>query len=135
MEMTHKWAAEIGFELQVYGVDISEGLIEFAQTRLPQWHDNFFIGNAHYWKPKQKFDYIHIMGGFDGDDARVIFEHYMENYLVEGGRCIIGPYWYENEDKPLETILNWGYAPNGHTEKTRYDKPNFKRKAIWVDKN
>jgi protein-L-isoaspartate O-methyltransferase len=136
-EMVYKWAAEIGFDLQVYGVDISEGLIELAQKRLPQWHDNFFIGNAHYWKPKHKFDYIHIMGGAfesDSDDDRIIFEHYIENYLIDGGRFIIGPYWYEDEDITLKRILSWGYIPNGYTEKTRYDKPNWLRKAIWVDK-
>ena len=137
MEMTHKWAAEIGFDLRVYGVDISEGLIELAKKRIPHWHDNFFIGNAHYWKPEQKFDYIHIMGGgpeFANDDHHIVFKHYMENYLVDGGRFIVGPYWYEGEDHTLKALLRWGYVPNGYTEKTRYNNPKQLRKAIWVDK-
>jgi hypothetical protein len=143
MEMVYKWAAGIGFDLQMFGVDISEGLIEFAQKRLPQWNDNFFVGNAHYWKPEQKFDYIHIRGElvespYNGPkkiDNHMIFEHYMENFLVDGGRFIIGPYWYENEDCVLKGLLNWGYSPTGYSEKTHYNKPNILRKVIWVDKN
>jgi cyclopropane fatty-acyl-phospholipid synthase-like methyltransferase len=140
MEMVHKWAAGIGYDLQMYGVDISEELIELAQRRLPEWHDNFFIGNAHYWKPEQKFDYIHTRGelvenrGPKKIDNRRIFEHYMENYLAEGGRYIIGPYWYENEDNVLKGLLSWGYSPTGHSEKTDYVKTNRMKKVMWVEK-
>ncbi|MCL2775205.1 MAG: class I SAM-dependent methyltransferase [Oscillospiraceae bacterium] len=100
MEMVHKWANAIGFDLQVFGVDISEGLIELAKKRLPQWYDNFYIANRYFWKSEIKFDYIHLMGigGYPEYDERICFEYYMENYLADGGRMIIGPYWYENED-------------------------------------
>ena len=146
LEMVHQWASGTGFELQMYGVDISEGLIDLAQRRLPHWRDNFFIGNAHVWKPSKKFDYIHIRGeGVEYReppeepkrkllDNRAIFEHYMEHYLVDGGRFIIGPYWYENEDIVLKGLLSWGYTPTGYAEKTHYTKPNVLRKVIWVDK-
>lgn len=147
LEMVHKWASGTGYELQMYGVDISEGLIELAQRRLPHWRDNFFVGNAHFWAPDKKFDYIHIRG--EGVEYReppkkpkrqrtrtqkMIFEHYMENYLVDGGRFIVGPYWYENEDMVLKGLLSWGYTPTGYAEKTHYAKPNVLRKVIWVDK-
>lgn len=136
MESVHKWAAAIGFDLQVFGVEISEGLIELAKNRLPQWHERFFIGNSFFWKPEQKFDYIHLgwLGHVPKDDERLYFEHLMENYLVGGGRMIVGPYWYENEDSKQKTFQNYGVLPTGYVEKTHYSKPNMKRKVMWIDK-
>jgi len=146
LEMVCKWSTGIGFDLKMFGVDISEGLIELARRRLPEWHSHFFAGNAHFWKPAEKFDYIHIRGELveykeppkepkrQVFDSKLVFEHYMGNYLVDGGRFIIGPYWYENEDIVLKGLSNWGYTPSGHSEKTHYNQSKKLRKVIWVDK-
>ena len=138
IEMVHKWGIGIGFELHMYGVDISEGLIELAKRRLPLWKDRFFIGNTFYWKPKHKFDYIHIggLGQVPEDDRLKFFEHLMDNYLVDGGRMILGPYWYENNDPLLNDrdIPDLCISPTGYIEKTHYNKKNMVRRAVWFDK-
>jgi len=136
MEMIHKWATALGFDLQMYGVDISEELLELAQSRLPQWHDRFFLGNSFYWKPEQKFDYIHIggLGQVPKVDQRMFFDHLMENYLVDGGRLILGPYWSENDDRAQHND-NLGISPTGYVIKTHYNKPSMLRKALWFDKD
>jgi len=147
MEMLYKWGAGIGFELQMYGVKISEGLLELAKKRLPQWHDRFFLGNSFFWKPEHKFDYIHIggLGQVPEDDRRLFFEHLMENYLVDGGRMILGPYWREKDDSSTKRYLDgrditeklipeFGLSPTGYIEKTHYNNPNRIRKAMWFDK-
>ena len=135
MEMIHKWGSAIGFDLQMFGVDISEELIELAKIRLPQWHDRFYLGNAFYWKPENKFDYIHNSADVPVDDKREYYNHLIENYLVDGGRMIIGPYWYENEDmKENQIIDEVGIPPTGFMVKTHYNKPNWFRKVMWFDK-
>ena len=147
MEMVHKWGAAIGFDLQMFGLDISEGLIELAKKRLPQWQDRFFLGNSFFWKPEKKFDYIHIggLGQVPEDDRGLFFKYLMENYLVEGGRMILGPYWYENDVSPLnqtldnrasseKQIYDSKISPTGFIIKTHYNKPNLLRKALWFDK-
>jgi hypothetical protein len=146
MEMLYKWGTGIGFDLQMFGVDISEGLLELAKTRLPEWRDRFFLGNALYWKPEHKFDYIHT-GGLEGvpkDDQIMFFEHLMENYLADGGRMILGPYWYENDifqenqhdsrSYSEKIILDAGITPTGYIIKTHYNRTNWFRKALWFDK-
>ena len=138
--MVHKWATAIGFDLQVFGVDISEGLIDLAKNRLPQWREHFFICNSFLWKPELKFDYIHVggLGQVPEDDERMFFEHLMENYLVDGGRMILGPCWYDNEDsryKGIKKLLDSGISPSGYIEKTHYKNPNMLRRAVWFDKN
>lgn len=140
MEMVHQWAAAVGFNLAVYGVDISEGLIELAKTRLPQWRERFYIGNSFFWKPEEKFDYIHIggLGQVPEADERLFFEYLMENYVADGGRMILGPYWHINEDSRsggIQRLLDSGITPNGYVEKTHYKNPNILRIALWFDKD
>ena len=135
MEMLYKWGNAIGFDLQMYGVEISEGLLELAKNRLPQWHDRFYLGNAFYWKPEHKFDYIIECAEIPEDDKRNYYEHLMENYLVDGGRMIIRPYWYKNEDLNEKRIVEYiGMSPTGYMEKTHYNNPNLIRKLLWFDK-
>jgi hypothetical protein len=139
MEMVHKWAAAIGFEIEVHGLDISEGLLELAKNRLPQWKDRFYLGNAFFWKPEQKFDYIHIggLGGVPIDDERKFFDYLMENYLADGGRLILGPFWQSANDSrsgSVSRLLGTGVVPDGYIEKTHYSKPDMLRKALWFDK-
>jgi len=139
MEMVHKWAAALGFDVPVYGVDISEGLLELAKRRLPHWSDHFYLGNSLYWKPAQKFDYVHI-GGLSQvpeDDERALFEHLMENYVADGGKLILGPYWQHEGDSrhfAIQRLLDSGVTPSGYVEKTHYDRPGIIRKAWLFDK-
>jgi len=135
MEMVHKWGAALGFDLQMHGVDISEGLLALAKRRLPHWHDRFFLGNAFFWKPAQKFDYIHVggLGAVPKDDQGMYFEHLMEHYLVDGGRMILGPYWSENDSRAADNE-SIRVAPTGYVIKTHYSKPSLLRKAMWFDK-
>lgn len=139
MEMVYKWATVIGFEIEMYGVDISEGLLELAKNRLPQWKDRFYLGNAFFWKPEQKFDYIHVggLGGVPEDDELIFFEHLIKNYLADGGRLILGPYWQTVGDSrsfSINRLLDSGISPDGYIEKTHYSRSNMLRKAIWFDK-
>jgi len=135
MEMLYKWGTAIGFDLQMFGVDISEELLELAKTRLPQWQDRFFLGNAFLWKPENKFDYVLDCAQIPDDDKSMYYKHLMENYLVEGGRMIIRPYWFENEDSHEKQIINCvGMKPTGYMIKTHYNRPNWFRKIMWFDK-
>lgn len=43
MEMLYKWATAIGFELQMFGVDMSEGLIELAKAGFPSGMTGSFV--------------------------------------------------------------------------------------------
>ena len=61
----------------------------------------------------------------------------MENYLVDGGRMILGPSWCDSEDsryKSIKKLLDSGIAPSGYIEKTHYKNPNRLRRAVWFDK-
>jgi len=140
MEMVHQWAAAVGFDVQVYGIDISEGLVALAKTRLPHWSDHLFLGNSFLWRPEQKFGYVHIggLGQVPEDDELALFDHLMEHYVADGGRLILGPVWLDfsldSRYLSMERLLASGVTPTGYVEKTHYSRPNMIRKAIWFDK-
>ncbi len=58
MESVVAWAAEEGHRIEPYGLDISERLAQVAQRRLPQWRDRIFVGNALFWDPPARFDFV-----------------------------------------------------------------------------
>lgn len=58
IECILKWAAERGFEITPYGLDVSEKLIGLARQRVPEFSGNFYVGNAFYWGPVIKFDFV-----------------------------------------------------------------------------
>jgi hypothetical protein len=139
MEMVHQWATALEFDVPVFGVEISEGLLDLAKRRLPHWADHFYLGNSFYWKPVQKFDYVHIggLGQVPEDDERALFEHLMEHYVADGGRLILGPYWQHESDSRrfgIQRLLDSGVIPSGYVEKTHYNKPGMVRKAWLFDK-
>ena len=58
MEKLSIWLQGTGLDVEMYGLDISEGLINLAKSRLPHWKERFFLGNALYWALETKFDYV-----------------------------------------------------------------------------
>jgi SAM-dependent methyltransferase len=58
LESVVAWAAEDGHVIEPFGVEISPKLAELARTRLPQWKDRIFTGNALTWIPPFTFDFV-----------------------------------------------------------------------------
>src|SRR5262245_19425499 len=58
MESVARWAAEDGYRLEPYGLDISARLANLARQRLPQWRDRVFVGNALLWDAPRRFEYV-----------------------------------------------------------------------------
>ncbi len=51
VEKLTEWSRQRGWTIECHGLDISEGLIRLAKSRLPQWKDRFYTGNALHWRP------------------------------------------------------------------------------------
>lgn len=137
LESVNRWVSGIGYNIDFYGLDISERIINFAKQRLPEWENHFFIGNALTWIPESKFDFVCIkeLGYVPENDKFIFFNHLMNNYLNTKGRLILGPYWYEEDnDSLLQSLVSWGIEPSGYTEKSHYSKKNITRKIIWFDR-
>jgi hypothetical protein len=58
LESVVAWAADDGYRIEPYGVEISQKLAELARCRLPQWKDGIFTGNAFVWAPPFRFHFV-----------------------------------------------------------------------------
>jgi SAM-dependent methyltransferase len=52
------WTAERGIHIDPYGLDVSPGLVALARQRLVPFAEQLFSGNAFYWDPPRKFDFV-----------------------------------------------------------------------------
>lgn len=137
MESLHKWLQGSGLAVEFYGLDISEGLLALAKQRLPHWQDRFFLGNALYWQPSAKYDFVYLMGiEFVpvGRQAEFI-DHVLTHYVKAGGRFIFGPTTEERDLRVMEEQFRaWGYGLAGYCEKSHQTIPHLARKLFWFDK-
>ena len=89
MESVTRWAAQDGFSIEPYGVDISRKLAELARQRLPRWRDRIFVGNALVWSAPLRFDFVRTEMVYVPNHLRRRYaEHLLEEVVAPGG-CLI----------------------------------------------
>ena len=96
-----EWGIERGLRLVPHGLDLGSRLTELAKRRLPEYADNFHVGNAWDWKPERKYGYVYML-----------YDCLPLDYLAEGvsrllgqvvapeGRLIIGAYGSKSDSIP-----------------------------------
>jgi SAM-dependent methyltransferase len=93
LECLMRWANEIGIKLTPFGVDWGAKLIERARNRLPEFRDNFFVGNAWDWTPRKMFGYVYSLYDCVPLEYLEEYVHRLLNRMVApGGRLILGAY-------------------------------------------
>jgi hypothetical protein len=93
MESMVRWAAEEGYQLEPYGLDISERMAEVARRRLPQWVERIFVGNVMTWKPPQKFDFVSTDLIYAPEQRRAaLLQRLLADFVAAGGRLIVTSY-------------------------------------------
>lgn len=113
MECIVHWAAAMGHVIEPYGLDILDKLVALARQRLPAWHDRFFIGNALFWEPPFRFDFVRTEMVYVPDTRRrEYFEHLLEHVVAPGGKLILCTYGSSrpegNRVEPLlEEVQGW----------------------------
>jgi 2-polyprenyl-3-methyl-5-hydroxy-6-metoxy-1,4-benzoquinol methylase len=89
------WAAEGGLAVEPYGVDFSAALVDVARSRLPQWGDRFFVGNAIDWvhPDGMRFDFVHVLLDLVPAPRRVdLVQHHVSSTVAPGGRLLVSEY-------------------------------------------
>ena len=137
MESLHQWLNGSGLKVEFYGLDISEGLAELARKRLPHWQDRIYVGNALYWSPPVKYDFVRTgLEYVPLGRQRDFINHLLTNYVAQGGRLIIGIYNEERDSRELEEdVCKWGYQPAGYCEKSKPNNEIISYKMLWIDKD
>jgi SAM-dependent methyltransferase len=121
MEDVVAWAREGGHRVEPYGLDISEKLAELARRRLPQWRDRIFVGNALFWEPPARFDFVRTeLVYVPPSRRRELAERLLERFVAPGGRLILCSYGSSRPEgaraEPLLDELHaWG-LPAGRVD-------------------
>jgi len=136
MATLHQWLKGSGLDVELYGLDISEGLVELAKKRLPHWQDRIFLGNALYWTPQTKYDIVRTgLEYVPLGRQKYYVDHLLNNYVAQDGRLIIGLYGEIRESHELEeTLISWGYEPDGYCEKSKPNNKIVSYKMLWINK-
>jgi SAM-dependent methyltransferase len=93
MESVAAWARQDGHDVHPYGLDISERLAQLARRRLPQWRERIFVGNALFWEPPRRFDFVRTELVYVPPTLRRRYaERILERVVAPGGRLIVCSY-------------------------------------------
>ena len=115
MECMERWAAERGYSVAPYGLDISHELAALARSRLPRWADRIYTGNAMTWTPARRFDFVRTgLEYVPQRRRRDLVQRLLDEFVAERGRLVVGTYAGE----PVETavadelereVSSWGF--------------------------
>ena len=116
-----KWGGERGLRLTPHGLDQGTRLIELAKERLPEYVDNFHVGNAWDWQPPRRYRYVYML--YDCLPIEYLAEGVsglMEWVVAPKGRLIIGAYGSKSDSIPPfdigEFLESAGFGVVGRTE-------------------
>jgi SAM-dependent methyltransferase len=95
MESVRDWAAERGYRIEPYGVDLAPGLVALARRRLPQWADRIEVGNAIDYRPAggRRFTFAHLLLDAVPVHRRGdLVRHALAHLVAPGGRLLVSHY-------------------------------------------
>jgi SAM-dependent methyltransferase len=135
LECLVEWGKERTVKLTPFGIDIGSKLIKLAQKRLPEFADNFYVGNAWDWNPPRKFKYVYTLHD-------CVPKEYLKEFIIRlltktvapGGRLILGSYGSRSHKIApfdVDKFLNsYGLVVSGTAQGGRPPITKF----AWVDK-
>jgi hypothetical protein len=134
MESIVAWGAERGLAIEPFGLDILPSFAERARTRLAQWADRIFVGNAVDWLPPHRLDHVRTCVDYvPAPRRRALVAHLLEHVVAPGGRLILGTHNEERARPELEPQLAaWGYPIAGRVERA-HRHPEIAYRVVWID--
>lgn len=114
MESVLAWAADEGYDIHPYGLDISQKLADLARRRLPQWRDRIFVGNALFWEPPGRFDFVRTELVYVPPSRRSEYVHrLLGRFVAPGGKLIVCAYGSSRPEGPraepiVDDLRSWG---------------------------
>jgi SAM-dependent methyltransferase len=116
MESVAAWTREDGHRVEPYGLELSERLAALARERLPRWRERIFPGNALFWEPPMRFDFVRTeLVYVPPSRRRELAGRLLERVVAPGGRLIVCSYGSSRPDgaraEPLlDEIESWGMS-------------------------
>jgi len=99
LECLLDWTSKKGVQIEPYGLDYSQQLVDLARERLKGFEDHIFVGNAWDWEPPLMFDYVRTEVCYVPLNlAEAFISRLLNRFLVEGGKLLVAQYRSRRED-------------------------------------
>lgn len=140
MESVVQWAAQEGYTVEPYGLDVSEKLVALARQRLPKWRDRIFTGNALDWHPPLRFDFVRTELVYVPRHQRHLYaERLLSRIVAPGGVLIVCSYGStRSEGERIEPLINefaaWGLSIEGVRDVVSADHGFVITRVVWIRK-
>jgi hypothetical protein len=90
MESIVSWSPH---RIEPYGLELVPAIADLARSRLPQWADRIFVGNAMTWEPPRRFDFVRTELVYVPESLqRDLLARLLGEFVVPGGRLIVCGY-------------------------------------------
>jgi len=136
METMVRWCAAKRIRIEPYGLDIVPELAALARSRLPQWSERIFVGNALTWMPPIRFDFVRTnLEYVPPRRRRDLVERLMRDIVATDGRLIVGAYGNADPSGPgLDDIVRgWGFSIAGGVDRPHRIRVNEVQRVFWID--
>ena len=120
MESAQRWCAERGVAVAPYGLDLAPGLVAQARSRLPEWADRIWVGNAVDWAHPEgmRFDFVHaLLDCVPRARHRDLVDHLRAHVVAPGGRLLLSHYVRPGtrDRTAAEIVAGLGYEAVGQS--------------------
>jgi SAM-dependent methyltransferase len=128
MECLPRWTA---FAVEPYGLDVSPELADLARTRLPEWSERIFVGNALTWDPPRAFTYVRTALDYVPPARKRAF---LDRLLGYSERVVLGVFnEHESERTTEDELDSWGVPVAGRSIRANPWKPGMEYRVLWID--
>jgi SAM-dependent methyltransferase len=131
------WAAEVGIDVDPYGVDIAPELVARAREDHPSLASHFLVGDALTWvhAEGERFDVVHLL--LDVVPAELhprLIRHQLDHVVAPGGRVVLSQYGDPPSARSAEALVTRaGFTVAGRTRQpTRRGRPRG-FPSVWVE--
>lgn len=139
METITSWAAEDGYTIEPYGLDLSPRLADLARSRLPHWTGRIYTGNAIDWTPPGRFDYVRTELVYVPEKERPGYvQRLLDDLVAPGGRLIVCAYGSSRPGQPRaepagDLLSEWGFDVHGQADSADLNGVVITRVA-WIER-
>lgn len=129
MECLPRWTP---FRVEPYGLEIAPELAELACSRLPDWAERIFVGNALSWDAPREFDVVRTGLGYVPPRRE---PELVERLLGYGRRVVVGVFnEHESERTTEDALESWGFTVAGRSVRANRWKPGMEYRVLWIDR-
>jgi SAM-dependent methyltransferase len=139
MESVAGWAAEDGYVVEPYGLELSPAIAALARRRLPHWAARIHVGDVTTWEPPRRYRYVRVSLDCAPPPGRGrLIRRCLDRLVEDGGRLVVCSYGSARRPEPraedvAALLASWGHDVVGAAEAADTNGVVITRVA-WVDR-